>query len=506
MAAERAPISASWRFLSPGSWYNGGPYPSPWLASQEELAVDVPPESSMDEHARDRRARALFEAIDDAVFVHDLEGRILDANPAACRRLGYTREELLHLTTQAIDAPEFAADFEGRLQKQLAAGRLSCEGRHVTKGGRIIPVDINTSTIVIDGKPAVLAVIRDVSERKTAERRRAAQYALTQVLATAATLEEATPQILQAICESVGWEMGALWTVDRQVNVLRCVELWHRPWIEVPELGARTRKMVFSPGSGLPGRVWASGQPAWILDVAQDDNCPRAPLAVREGMRGAFGFPILLGRETVGVVEFFSCAIRQPDPDLVQMFAVIGSQLGQFIERKRVEQRLKDSEAFYHSLVESLPQNILRKDRDGFFTFANQRFCAILGKTLNQIVGKTDFDFFPSELAEKYRQDDIKVMETGKALELVEAHRTPSGDKLYVQVIKTPIYDFEGKVIGAQGIFWDVTERKRAEEALSESERRYRQLTEASLDAIVVADQQGRITVFNPAAGRTFGY
>src|SRR5437762_12393302 len=223
-------------------------------------------------------------------------------------------------------------------------------------------------------------------------------------------------------------------------------------------------------------------------------------------MRGAFGFPILLGRETVGVVEFFSCAIRQPDPDLVQMFAVIGSQLGQFIERKRVEQRLKNSEAFYHSLVESLPQNILRKDRDGFFTFANQRFCAILGRTLDQIVGKTDFDFFPSELAEKYRQDDIKVMETGKALELVEAHRTPSGDKLYVQVIKTPIYDFEGKVIGAQGIFWDVTERKRAEEALSESERRYRQLTEASLDAIVVADQQGRITVFNPAAERTFGY
>src|SRR5712671_1352501 len=95
---------ATGQFSCRETWYNGTPYPLPSLASQKESAVEVPPESSADERARDRRARALFEAIDDAVFVHDLEGRILDANPAACRRLGYTREELLHLTTQAIDA------------------------------------------------------------------------------------------------------------------------------------------------------------------------------------------------------------------------------------------------------------------------------------------------------------------------------------------------------------------------------------------------------------------
>jgi two-component system NtrC family sensor kinase len=122
--------------------------------------------------ASERRSRALFEGIEDAVFVHDMEGRILDANPAACRRLGYTREELLQLHTRDVDAPDTAAGYEHRLRHQVEKGRLSFEGRHKTKDGRIIPVDINTSTIVFDNQKAVLAVIRDISERKALEESR----------------------------------------------------------------------------------------------------------------------------------------------------------------------------------------------------------------------------------------------------------------------------------------------------------------------------------------------
>ncbi len=114
-------------------------------------------------------AGALFDGIDDAVFVHDQEGNILEANPAACRRLGYSRAELLTLTTRDIDDPEFAAGFQERLQAQLQAGTFRCEGRHRTKDGRVIPVDINTSAIRFQGKPAVLAVMRDIADRKEAE-------------------------------------------------------------------------------------------------------------------------------------------------------------------------------------------------------------------------------------------------------------------------------------------------------------------------------------------------
>lgn len=139
------------------------------------------------------------------------------------------------------------------------------------------------------------------------------------------------------------------------------------------------------------------------------------------------------------------------------------------IERKRAEEALQKSEAFYHSLVESLPQNIFRKDLLGRFTFGNGRFCREMGKSLDQIVGKTDFDFFPADLAAKYRADDQRVVESGKPFEVIEEHVTPGGEKLYVQVIKTPVHDAAGYLIGTQGIFWDVTERFRSEEQLKQA-------------------------------------
>lgn len=117
----------------------------------------------------ERRARALFQGMEEAVFVHDVEGRILDANPAASRLLGYSREELLAMTTQQIDAPDFAAGYAGRLAKQFDVGHLAIEGKHRTKDGRTLPVEINTSTIQLDDQKAVLAVIRDISERRALE-------------------------------------------------------------------------------------------------------------------------------------------------------------------------------------------------------------------------------------------------------------------------------------------------------------------------------------------------
>jgi sigma-B regulation protein RsbU (phosphoserine phosphatase) len=135
-------------------------------------------------------------------------------------------------------------------------------------------------------------------------------------------------------------------------------------------------------------------------------------------------------------------------------------------QRRQAEENLRNSEALYHSLVETLPQNILRKDLQGRFTFANQQFCRILGRTLQEIVGQTDFDFFPRELAEKYQRDDRQVMETGKPYETVEEHQPPGRDKIYVQVVKTPLYGADGSVMGLQGIFWDITQQRLADEKI----------------------------------------
>jgi PAS domain S-box-containing protein len=186
-------------------------------------------------------------------------------------------------------------------------------------------------------------------------------------------------------------------------------------------------------------------------------------------LHGAFGAPIIIHGRVEGVVEFFSHEVLPPDEELLRLFDALGSQIGQFIERKRAEEALRDSEALYHSLVDTLPLNILRKDRNGYFTFANRLFSETLGRPLSEILGKTDFDFFPAHLAEKYRSDDEKVMNTGKAFEDIEEHQTPTGEKLYVQVIKAPVLDAAGETIGVEVIFWDVTDRKRAEEQLKQT-------------------------------------
>jgi two-component system, sensor histidine kinase and response regulator len=137
------------------------------------------------------------------------------------------------------------------------------------------------------------------------------------------------------------------------------------------------------------------------------------------------------------------------------------------VERRRAaELALRNSEALYHSLVESLPINIFRKDQAGCFTFANKLFCETLRKPPGDIIGKTDFDFFPKELAEKYRQDDQGIMQSRGVFEDVERHQKPNGETAYVQILKTPVYDFTGQVVGTQGMFWDVTARTMAEQAM----------------------------------------
>jgi two-component system, NtrC family, sensor kinase len=141
------------------------------------------------------------------------------------------------------------------------------------------------------------------------------------------------------------------------------------------------------------------------------------------------------------------------------------------------------AEVFYHSLVETIPQMILCKDLEGRFTFANQKFCAELGRTLDEIQGKTDFDFFPAELAEKYRRDDKDVLAKGHLIDIVEEHVTPRGDKLYVQVMKTPLFSPDGSAIGIQGIFWNVTERMRAEETLKQQNVTLQRLAESERQA-----------------------
>jgi PAS domain-containing protein len=187
--------------------------------------------------------------------------------------------------------------------------------------------------------------VEHLRPRATAlEQRQAAHNAVTHLLAESGTLGEATPRLLQAIGESTGWEVGAIWSLNRQAGVLVCVDVWRRPGVCVEEFEALTRQTAFPPHVGLPGRVWATKQLVWVDDVTAD-NFPRGPAAAACGLRAALAFPILYPSGAVGgVMEFFGAAIARPDDDdLRALFTSLGSQIGQFIERKRAEEELRRS-------------------------------------------------------------------------------------------------------------------------------------------------------------------
>lgn len=146
--------------------------------------------------------------------------------------------------------------------------------------------------------------------------------------------------------------------------------------------------------------------------------------------------------------------------------AALNTELG---ERKRAEKSLRDSEALYHSLVDTLPISILRKDLQGRVTYGNRGYCDMMGRPLKELLGRTDFDLFPREMADKFTRDDDKVITTGQMFEDVEENRLPDGRRLFVHVLKAPVRNAKNEIVGTQVIFWDVTQRKLAEEALAQA-------------------------------------
>jgi PAS domain S-box-containing protein len=197
-------------------------------------------------------------------------------------------------------------------------------------------------------------------------------------------------------------------------------------------------------------RVLAADRPLQVEEVRREADDQRVYLSNRFKLYDAQGLPFAVGNVSTDITV-----------------------------QKRSEQALRDSEAKYHSLIESLPLTVWIKDLEGHFTFANQQLCRLYRTPLAELVGKTDFDFSLPELAEKYRRDDLQVIESRQTLEEIEGFRDPHGGGYrHIQVMKAPVFDSHGNVVGTQGMFWDVTARieadlatRRAKEAAENANR-----------------------------------
>ncbi len=287
-----------------------------------------------------------------------------------------------------------------------------------------------------------------------------AEHVAAHALLSAKTIDEAAPKILGAICEALGWEHAALWTIDREANVLRCGEVWNASPGCFPEFDTISRSVSFPKGTGLPGRVWASGEPAWIPDVTADTNFPRAAVAAREGLHGAFGFPILLRGEVQSVMEFFSREIREPDDGLLSMLSAVGNQIGMFIDRRRAQDEL---DRFFTLSLDML----CVAGFDGYFKRVNPAWKRTLGYSESELLGSPFMGFVHPDDRRATALEAKKLTEGKEVVHFENRYVHKDGTLRWLLWTSVPFPELQVIYAAAR----DITDRKAAEETLADYAR-----------------------------------
>src|SRR3989449_1406121 len=311
------------------------------------------------------RYEIIEEAANDAIVTIDEQGKILSISRAAERIFGHRVPEMVGQPLDRI-IPEYKQYVEQVRQKGKKTTVAEVTGLH--KSGKHVQVELSLGEYNKNNRHIYTGIIRDIAPRKDTDRRLAAQFAVTRALAESSSLAEATPKLLQYVCEALDWELGELWYVNAESNTLHIEGSWHVPTCEVEEFEKAGRKTILFPGIDLVGRALSRGEAVWIDNVVDDSNFPRAPIAERVGLHGAFAFPIRVGENVNCVMAFYNREIVQPDDELLQMFDALGRQVGDFIKRTRAEEE-RDQLLIYERVARSEAEN--NADRLAFLAEAS---------------------------------------------------------------------------------------------------------------------------------------
>ncbi len=263
--------------------------------------------------------------------------------------LGYAKEELIGKTIQDIIRPEGYGQGT-QLGERIIQGAmisLATEEPCVRKDGKI-GWDKRTVSVVSDrtGKPeCLLCAVEDITDRKLGEQRQAMEQAINLVLAETETVPEAISKVIQCICQAMKWHFGSYWSLDREARELRFLESWGLDTPELCEFMSNRAQHAVNPATtgaqGLVQRIYTSGKPVWIANIAREPWFTGAHLLAKAGLQGAFGFPLLLGNKVLGVMEFFHRDAPEPNDALLTTVFSIGSQIGQYVARMEAEGALK---------------------------------------------------------------------------------------------------------------------------------------------------------------------
>lgn len=453
------------------------------------------------------RARAVLDTTIDGIFTIDADGTIQSFNPAAENIFGYDASDVVGAPLTQLLAPAERDEIEEALRTYRDTGRASLvgaeqvlQGRH--EDGSTFPIELSLSEIESGHRPSFTGIVRDVTERKRDERRLATQYLTAHVLTESDSLDEAAPQLLQTICDQLGWERGELWLPNADRTRLESAETWQARSDGQTTFEHATDEVTFERGEGLPGIVWEEQRPRWLSDLRTEQVFERHGAARENDIRAGFAFPIRLDGTVLGVMVFFSRTVRAPDQGLLQMFSVIGNQIGQFAERRQTEEALQRTAERLGRAQKIAGLGSWEYDLDtGTMVWSDQmyRLFEVDPEAFSPSLELVK-DFLRPEDRAKFDEALAEVRDGASTVRL--EHRLHLDDSSHRWVFT------QGKVEDGclVGTTLDVTELKQTKKALEESEARAQAILETTVDGIITIDADGIVESVNPAAEAIFGY
>jgi PAS domain S-box-containing protein len=431
-----------------------------------------------------RLSQAVLEQGYSAVLIissDSVDSEIIFVNPAFTKLTGCTKDELLGQHLSQLEA--LTGEWQPLRRALSARESFLGEAQIRRRGGQLCSVDCSITPVFerFAKNTHWAVVLRDITTRKEIERRLKLQHDVALLLAEAATPTVSVRRILEAVSHAFNWQFGELWTVDPAKNVLRNMSIW-------PSLGTALRGwaqastgLTFARGEGLPGRAWASRQAAYVADLARDCCCKRCALGEIAGLHSGFAFPIALRHEVLGVMAFFGCESGKPNDDLLSFLTTLGSQIGQFIERKTTERALRQSEANLATAQQIAHVGSYEIDvSDGWSANWSIETFRIFGldpaskelsltELLRRIVHPKD----RARVREAFDRAARKSVRSDLEYRIIR----PGGSIRHVHSIAEPVLGSQKKVIKLVGTLQDVTDRKRLEMQVREtSEREQRRI------------------------------
>jgi diguanylate cyclase (GGDEF)-like protein/PAS domain S-box-containing protein len=306
-------------------------------------------------------------------------------------------------------------------------------------------------------------IAKDITERQRAENLQKLEHSVARSIAESESVTMAVTAVIRTICEAEGWECGRYFCPDEKAEGLRLREAWGLQDAAIDQYIAGSRDITYAPGAGLVGRVWKSGQPLWVSDLDKDARASQRPLGGKSGMRGAFVFPVVSEGRTIGVLSFNSREIRDPEEPLLQAILAIGSQIGQFIERKRAE----EEQRLFRLALDNSADMIMLIDRKTMrYVDVNQTACDVLGYSREELLKMGPQDLLPESRDELAKAHDELIANPSSVSGLRSHFRCKDGSTMPFESIRHVLRSGDRHIIAA--ICRDIRERLAAEEAQRE--------------------------------------